>query len=301
VIPATDAPETLERCLEAVRGAREAPEEVVPVTEPPGNGPAAARNAGAAASDGEVLVFVDADVVVHPDAFVRIRSAFGADPALGAVFGAYDETPDAGGAVSGFRNLLHHQVHSEGSGEAETFWAGLGAVRREAFDAVGGFDAVRFPRPSIEDVELGIRLAGAGHRIRLDPAIQGTHLKRWTLTEMVRTDFAGRGVPWTRLLLEAGEPSSALNLSPRHRLGAALSMIVAGALALRRPRLALAGVLAMIGLNGRLYALIWRRRGPVEATLAVPLHIVHHLTAAAAAAAGLAAHLLGGKDARRGP
>ena len=58
--------------------------------------------------------------------------------------------------VSQYRNLLHHFVHQHGHAEASTFWAGCGAIRRAAFDAVGGFDAARFPRPSIEDIELGL-------------------------------------------------------------------------------------------------------------------------------------------------
>jgi hypothetical protein len=94
------------------------------------------------------------------------------------------------------------------------------------------------------------------------------------------------------LLLEDGEPSSTLNLSARHRAGAALSVIAAAALALRRPRLALAALAATVALNGRLHALIWRRRGPLEAAASVPLHLLHQLTAVAAAAGGLAAHLL---------
>ncbi|MGH7896935.1 MAG: acetone carboxylase subunit gamma, partial [Candidatus Binatia bacterium] len=44
---------------------------------------------------------------------------------------------------SRFRNLLHRHVHQEGAGPATTFWAGLGAIRREAFERVGGFDALR--------------------------------------------------------------------------------------------------------------------------------------------------------------
>src|SRR5205807_8681242 len=62
-----------------------------------------------------------------------------------------------------------------------TFWAGLGAVRRDAFEAVGGFDAERYLVPSVEDIDLGARLATTGHRIELDPAVQGTHLKAWSL------------------------------------------------------------------------------------------------------------------------
>ena len=147
VVPATDSPPTLERCLAAIRAADDPPDEVVAVTEPQSTGPAEARNAGAARTDGDLLAFVDADVVVHPDAFTRIRALFERDPELAAVFGAYDDEPEAADAVSGFRNLLHHSVHVEGSGPAQSFWAGLGAIRREVFEQAGGFDAGRFPCP----------------------------------------------------------------------------------------------------------------------------------------------------------
>ena len=76
IVPATNDPPTLARCLRAIGSADASPEEAVVIREPPGAGPAAARNAGAAEACGDVLVFVDADVVVHGDAFRRIRAAF---------------------------------------------------------------------------------------------------------------------------------------------------------------------------------------------------------------------------------
>ena len=287
VIPATDAPATLPRCLDALARSHE-PHEVVVVTDPPRSGPAAARNAGVARTAGDVVVFVDADVEVHADALRRVRERFEADPGLDAVFGAYDDRPAARQLVSRFRNLLHHHVHAAAAGPATTFWAGLGAVRREAFDAAGGFDAARFPRPSIEDVELGLRLHARGFAIALDPAVRGTHLKRWTLRSMVRTDFAARGVPWVALALERGGAGSALNLGWRHRAAAAAALLTVGALALRRPRTAAAGLGAMILPNMSFYVLLGRRGGMRLALAGVPLHLLHHLTAALSVPAGVA-------------
>src|SRR5579859_7643077 len=146
IVPATNAPPTLAACLQAIRAADEAPEELIVVEQ--GGGPADARNRGAARATGDVLVFVDADVLVHAEAFARIRRAFDADASLAALFGSYDDRPAAPGTVSAFRNLMHHHVHHEGAGPATTFWAGLGAVRRDAFEAVGGFDAARYLVPS---------------------------------------------------------------------------------------------------------------------------------------------------------
>jgi GT2 family glycosyltransferase len=283
IVPATDAPPTLERCLAAIATADEPPEEVIVVDEADRPGPAAARNEGASRATGDVLVFVDADIEPHRDAFTRLRAAFAADPGLDALFGAYDDDPADPGLVSRFRNLLHHHVHVEGAGPAETFWAGLGAIRRSAFP---GFDAERYPTASVEDVELGLRLTAGGARIVLDPRVQGRHLKGWTLATMIHTDFARRGLPWTELLLERGRGCTALNLGPRHRLSALAAL---GLLA-RRPRLASAA--ALLVLNRRFYALLLRREGPARAAAGVGLHTVHHLTGVAAAATAL------GKSAR---
>ena len=137
IVPATDSPPTLERCLAALEHSSEPPDELIVITNPPGRGPAEARNDGAAQATSELLAFVDADVAVDPQALARLRAAFAADPALAAAFGAYDDSPAAPGAVSRFRNLLHHHVHADAAGPAETFWAGLGAVRSADFVAAG--------------------------------------------------------------------------------------------------------------------------------------------------------------------
>ena len=289
VVPATNDPPTLDACVNAIHAADQPPEEVIVVTE--GGGPAAARNAGVEDAKGDIVVFVDADVLPHTDAFARIRAAFDADPPLVAVFGSYDDVPADPGVVSQFRNLLHHHVHQQGAGEATTFWAGLGAVRADAFRAAGGFDADRYPLPSVEDIDLGTRLSSSGAKILLDPLIQGTHLKRWTLEDMVRTDFWQRGVPWVELVLRHGSGATALNLGWRHRVSAAAAVISALAVLRGRPGTALAGLVALAALNVELYELFMRRQGPARVAAGAGLHAVHHVTGALAVPVGLARHL----------
>jgi len=291
IIPATDRPATLDAALAAIRAAAEPPEEIIVVDEPAGRGPAGARNDGAQRSSGEILVFVDSDVEVHADAFTRIRRAFEAEPGLAAIFGSYDDDPRAGGIVSDFRNLLHHHVHHAGAGPAATFWAGLGAVRRDAFVDVGGFDESRFPRASIEDIDLGARLHAAGRRITLDPRIQGTHLKRWTLRTMVQTDLLGRGMPWVELILSRRAEATALNLGWRHRSSTLASLILLRSIARRRPRGTLLGLVMLGALNWSFYRLLLHRRGRLHAAVGVALHAVHHVSAAAAVPLGVLAHL----------
>jgi len=289
VVPATNRPQTLRACLDAIQQAAEAPEQVVVVDDASLTHPALARNAGARQATGHVIVFVDADVAVHGDVFVRIRRAFEADPHLVALFGSYDDRPSAPSTVSMFRNLLHHHVHqAHGAGPASTFWAGLGAIRREAFTACGGF--VEHP---IEDIELGMRLVEHGARIVLDPDVQATHLKDWSLWTMVRTDLLVRGIPWVGLLLEYRHSASrsTLNLGWRHRLSALASLAIVLALPLRSIGLAGVGLAALIALNLSFYGLLARRTGWRRTAQGIALHWLHHLTATAALLLGVLVYL----------
>src|SRR5579864_8314706 len=161
IIPVRDSSAHLRHCLEALLASQCPPREILVVDDgsmeplpavayqPPcriltssqGIGSYAARNQGAATAEGEVLVFIDADVVVGPETlgFIRRRmeedpqlsAVFGCyearirrrvvvapkhcreleDPQLSAVFGCYDDAPADTGLVSQYRNLLHAYIH----------------------------------------------------------------------------------------------------------------------------------------------------------------------------------------------
>ncbi len=85
------------------------------------SGPAAARNAAAALAKGEILVFVDADVVVSRAGFSRMRRVVAERPDIAAFFGAYDDRPGASGFMSQYKNLSHAFVHQTSAGVARTF------------------------------------------------------------------------------------------------------------------------------------------------------------------------------------
>jgi GT2 family glycosyltransferase len=241
-------------------------------------GAAGARNRGAAEARAEIIVFVDSDVLVHADARSRILAAM-ADPGIAAVFGSYDARPPARGIVARYRNLLHHFVHQRSRREATTFWTGLGAVRREAFLALGGFDRAW---ECIEDSEFGVRLIRKGGRIILDPQLQGTHLKAWTLASMFRTDLFGRAIPWSRLILFAGGPRDDLNMTGAHRASAAsvavlLASLFAAPLAPGLLLVSAAALAAFIHANRFFLDFLRREQGLAFAAAALPAHVLHYL------------------------
>lgn len=180
------------------------------------SGPAAARNRGAREALGDILFFTDADVVLYPDALALAAKALASNRQISAVFGSYDDCPGHRSFLSQYRNLFHHWVHQTGNPEAFTFWSGCGAIRRDIFQDMNGFDE-RYRRPSIEDIELGSRLRQSGHRILLDKTILGKHLKHWTLWNLLKTDLFHRGIPWMRLVLHSRRAPSDLNLNKRAR------------------------------------------------------------------------------------
>jgi glycosyltransferase involved in cell wall biosynthesis len=244
-------------------------------------GPAVARNRAAELARGDLLAFVDTDVVVEGQALARLAMHFLTDPDLAAAFGAYDESPADAGFFSQCRNLAHSFVHQRSNREAHTFWAGLGIVRADAFAAAGGFDE-RFPRPSVEDIDLGYRMRAVGGRIVLDPSAQGKHLKRWTLWSGIVTDIGSRGVPWMQLFSRYGGMRNDLNVTFKYRACVVLAYVLVGCLvvAFWQPAF-LAMVAACLAglwwLDQPYYQFFISRRGLAFALRWFPFHIVHHL------------------------
>lgn len=267
------------------------------------SGPARARNRGAATVHGQYLVFVDADVCVHPDTLALFAERFVADPGLAAVIGSYDDQPAHPSFLSRYKNLFHHYVHQHSDGEVNTFWSGCGAVRRDLFLSFGGFDEQRYRRPAIEDIELGTWMSAAGHRIVLDSRIKAKHLKRWTLRNLLKTDVFDRGIPWTRLMLRAGALTNTLNVKSDQRVCVALAYcaVIFAVLALVSwSKWALLGAaisaLLVTILNFDFYRFFARHANVGFALRAVPLHWLYFLYCGFSFASGTVLHYL---EARR--
>jgi GT2 family glycosyltransferase len=266
------------------------------VVLPARGGPARARNAAARVAAGDILFFVDADVTLRPDAIGRVLAAFADHPGHAAIVGSYDDEPAATNFLSKYKNLAHRVVHQTSRDEACAFWSACGALRREAFVRVGGYDE-RYTRSSIEDIELGSRLLASGERIRRIKSLEVTHLKRWTLAGLLRSEIFDRAVPWTRLILASGSMPDDLNLRWSGRIGVLAACALGASLvasvwfAWARLAAVLFAVLEVL-IDARLARSLHRAHGVVFAARALAWQWVHYLCCAAGLGLGLAMHFL---------
>jgi glycosyltransferase involved in cell wall biosynthesis len=266
--------------------AREKGAKVIPTAQRQ-SGPAAARNLAAKHAKGSVLLFVDADVVVKIDTISKVANSFAENAEISALFGSYDDAPFEKNFLSQYKNLQHHFVHQTSNPEASTFWAGLGAVKRDAFLSVGGFDGDRFAVPSIEDIELGVRLRHAGHSILLDKNIQGKHLKKWEIVGLIKTEIFCRAVPWSRLILTSQGLINDLNLKTGDRASAglvALSLLTAPFIFWQPFLLVMlfAFLLGILIINRRIFKFFLRKKGVLFAAGAYPWQFLYFFYSGAA-------------------
>lgn len=232
-----------------------------------------------------------------PGVVGQVVAYFQDHPEVDAIIGSYNDEPAATNFLSQYKNLLQHYVHQHSSEEGFTFWGACGAVRRDVFLAVGGYDE-RYHLPSVEDIELGYRLKAAGRRIRVCKDLQVKHLKRWTAAPLFRSDFFRRALPWTRLILRTGRFENDLNISRSSRLKVVLVYLLLALLALAcwrpSPGLPPAGLAAgtLLALDSPLLGFFRKKRGALFALRTVPWHWFYYFYSGLAFAVGLVSHTL---------
>jgi lipopolysaccharide/colanic/teichoic acid biosynthesis glycosyltransferase/GT2 family glycosyltransferase len=308
IIPARDASDTLGACLEAVRAQRslEISPEVIVVDDGskdetaqiaerhgvrlvrlPGEGPAAARNAGARAARGEILAFTDADCAPGIDWLTQLTRPF-EDPHVVGVKGAY--RTQQSGLVPLFVQAEYEHKYERLARQTsidfiDTYSA---AYRRDIFLQNGGFDP-SFPVPSVEDQEFSFRLARKGYHMVFAPHAIVEHQHDKSLREYLRRKF---GIGYWKAYMLRWLPEKALSdshtpASLRWQIALLGLAVVGGLLGLRW---AVAGWLALASL-GLFYltALPFLRKIRAEAPGVLMAAPVLLLVRAAALGTGLVA------------
>jgi rSAM/selenodomain-associated transferase 2 len=161
---------------------------------PPGR--AAQMNAGARASSGDILLFLHADTLLAPGSADSVRAAVRQGGISGGAFSVrLSVSPSSSlwrkavlrltGRMIGVRSIIFRAY----TGDQGIF------VRRDAFDAIGGFPEI----PLMEDVEFSRRLVRHGET-RLLPSRITTSGRRWESSGPVRTILLMWGLRLSYLL-----------------------------------------------------------------------------------------------------
>jgi glycosyltransferase involved in cell wall biosynthesis len=246
------------------------------------SGPAAARNFGSKQAKGDILLFIDSDILIQKETVARVVKNFNENRDIAAIFGSYDDKPAENNFFSQYKNLQHHFVHQVSNARAITFWSGCGAIQKEVFHAVGGFDNRKYSRPSIEDIELGYRLKKSGYSIWLDKDLEVKHLKKWTFLSLLRADIFNRAIPWSKLILESREMVNDLNLQISQKISTvlvAVSLVIIP-FSLFIPELIYLiplFLVSIIALNRKLFMFFLNRKGPIFTFSAFFMYLLYYL------------------------
>jgi cellulose synthase/poly-beta-1,6-N-acetylglucosamine synthase-like glycosyltransferase len=188
-------------------------------------GPANARNVGARAAAGDLLLFTDADCEPRPDwieQFVRVFN----DPSISGAKGAYATRQRSLMARFVQQEYEERYDHTRRQATIDFIDTHSAAYRRSAFMDNGGFD-VSFPTASVEDQEFSFRLAKRGHRLVFAPEALVYHQHNTTLARYFRRKYyIGH---WKMHLLKR-HPDKALRDSHTPQLVKAQIVLLAAAL-----------------------------------------------------------------------
>ena len=249
VIPVRNSAATLDLCLRAVKHSYYRNIEVIVVDDhstdqsaeiagrydclllSPGAGMGAnnARNFGAQKAKGEILIFLDSDIVVGRETILTVVETI-EEEGVDAAVGLYTARHRHETFVSQYKNLWVRYSYLKSPASIDWLFGAISGIRRSAFERLGGFNSELLAQYGHDDIELGKRFARANLSIVLNMDIEVEHLKSYTMRSFIRNEFK-RSIGFAELAVKTGEAAQSLgrgfvNVYPSFVLSTALPLIL---------------------------------------------------------------------------
>ena len=207
IIPAHDSQATLERCLRSILGSRfSEPYELIVVDDasrddtpgiaarlgakvlrsPSCRGPGFARNLGAKAAEGGVLVFIDSDVLLSEDTLQKIDDFFRVEKDFSVLSCNFDPACEMTDPISRYKHLYVGQCYSDQPKEVYWVFASTVAVKKDVFQSAGGFGEKTWV---LEDELFGRKLSKKGYRLAFGEQIRVNHVRQYSFFEFLRGEI----------------------------------------------------------------------------------------------------------------
>jgi len=162
--------------------------EIKVITHEENMGNTIAYNTGAKHASGDILIFIDSDIILFDESLFRIQQAFQRqefDVVGTLLLYPYDNTIQHAGVAFDKWILSHiyigrkqNEISFQDFEERQAVTAAFFACRREIFNVVGGFDETY--RDGLEDIDFCLKCKEIGTKIWFSPKIHAYHLESAT-------------------------------------------------------------------------------------------------------------------------
>ena len=208
IIPVYNSSQTLKECLDAIFSDSSEKSEVIVVSDnskdnsidiaknynckiielKENTGPGNARNVGANSATGDLLLFVDSDVVVKKDFLINTRKAFD-DKSINVIQGIYSHEPNYQNTITQYQQSFYcYYTWYEKNKYTSTLVSMCFAIRKSTFLKLNGFNT-NIKKATAEDEEFGYKLLDDGNQILISRELNVEHRVSYTLGKFIKRNF----------------------------------------------------------------------------------------------------------------
>tara|TARA_Y100000816_G_C26104766_1_gene586650 strand:- start:1679 stop:2674 length:996 start_codon:yes stop_codon:yes gene_type:complete len=194
IIPFYNSEKTLKKCLEAIYNSNFKKFEVIAVSDnskdssceivknfpcklielKKNSGSATARNTGAKEANGQILVFLDSDVIIKDDALGKINQKF-LNREIHLLQGIYSHQPSYKNFTTQYLQSYNcYYLFSKGTEYTQTLCTCFISMRKNLFFDLGCFDEI-FKSSNSEDEDFGYKVLEKGYKIPVDRTLETFH------------------------------------------------------------------------------------------------------------------------------